>query len=243
MVFPFVLHIALNIYPRITIYYYTVAGKGCQKEGAMNSLMEPFILYAVLFLPGLLPGSAAESAGAFSVSGELIRIAGYNIPSLLLVVYLMSRRQRGHPALRPQSADGLSLAIALPGLLAIALVLSGIAPIFSPVQSSLPVAAPRSILAWFVMVLSCLSTGYLEETYFRHYLSTRFEMGGLPSYLGIGISVILFALCHVYEGLWGTVNAVLAGLLLSLVYRRYGALHGIAWAHGMYNAFVYATGI
>jgi membrane protease YdiL (CAAX protease family) len=192
-------------------------------------------------LPGI--GGAAEGAGAFSVSREIFRIAGYNIPSLLLIVYLMSLRKRGRPVIKPQTADGLSLAIALPGLFGIGLGLSLIAPIFTPDQQSLPVEAPRSLLACILMILSCLSTGYLEETYFRHYLSSRFELGGLPSYLGIGISVLLFSLCHVYEGLWGTVNALLAGLLLSLVYRKYGALHGIAWAHGMYNAFVYTTGM
>jgi hypothetical protein len=38
-------------------------------------------------------------------------------------------------------------------------------------------------------------------------------------------------------------NAFLAGILLSLVYKKYRALHGIAWAHGIYNAFIYLNGI
>jgi membrane protease YdiL (CAAX protease family) len=60
---------------------------------------------------------------------------------------------------------------------------------------------------------------------------------------GILVSTALFSFCHTYEGPWGMINAVLAGLLLSLIYVHYGALHGLAWAHGLYNIFIYANGI
>jgi membrane protease YdiL (CAAX protease family) len=62
------------------------------------------------------------------------------------------------------------------------------------------------------------------------------------SVAGIFVSTAFFSLCHLYEGPWGVINAVLAGLLLSLVYIHYGALHGLAWAHGLYNIFIYASG-
>ncbi|GHV81672.1 hypothetical protein AGMMS49991_02300 [Spirochaetia bacterium] len=94
-----------------------------------------------------------------------------------------------------------------------------------------------------VMVLSCFSTGYLEETYFRHYLLTWFREQGLHSAIGIGISVLLFSFCHVYQGLGGVLNAVMAGTLLGLIYKRYGSLHGLAWAHGLYNIFIYMNGV
>jgi membrane protease YdiL (CAAX protease family) len=145
------------------------------------------------------------------------------------------------------------------------------------------VEAPREPAAWALMILSCFSTGYLEETYFRHYLLSRFrkqkpgirtagpenpdyeaaeaflpaprpEKRGLAAVLGslyaktgpapgILVSTALFSLCHIYEGPWGVINAVLAGLLLSLIYVHYGALHGLAWAHGLYNIFIYANGV
>jgi len=53
---------------------------------------------------------------------------------------------------------------------------------------------------------------------------------------------VLFSLCHVYEGPWGILNAVLAGIILSLLFIRFRSLHGIAWAHGAYNIFVYTMG-
>jgi membrane protease YdiL (CAAX protease family) len=44
----------------------------------------------------------------------------------------------------------------------------------------------------------------------------------------------------VYEGPWGFLNAALAGTALAFVFLRYGSLHGIALAHGLYNLFAYA---
>jgi membrane protease YdiL (CAAX protease family) len=89
------------------------------------------------------------------------------------------------------------------------------------------------------MVLACISTGYLEESYFRFYLFTRFQEGGLGLIKSMGVSSILFALCHIYEGPMGVLNAFLAGVVLYLLMSRRRTIHGLAWAHGLYNVFVY----
>ncbi|GHV81877.1 hypothetical protein AGMMS49991_04350 [Spirochaetia bacterium] len=221
-----------------------------KKEKPVSPLLEPFIIYAVLFLPGLaLGGAFTEVSGDpaigmvhFTISRELARIIAYNVPSFLLIWYLSYKRKKPFLA-KVQSGDFQSLAIALPGLLGIGLAIYVITPIFSPVPPVIAVEAPQGAAAILVMFISCFSTGYLEETYFRHYLLTWFREHGLHSWLGLGISAALFSLCHVYEGLWGTLNAALAGALLGLVYKRYGSLHGLAWAHGLYNAFIYMNGV
>lgn len=173
-----------------------------------------------------------------------MRILGYTIPALLLIGYFLvlrggKARLPGHP----RSADFLSLAMALPGLLATGLFISLVSSVFSTKGASLTVEAPKGPLPVIVMIVSCLSTGYLEEFYFRYYLSLRFKQAGINYVSGIILSVLLFSFCHIYEGPWGVLNAFLAGILLSLVYKKYRALHGIAWAHGIYNAFIYLNGI
>jgi membrane protease YdiL (CAAX protease family) len=224
--------------------------------------MEPLIMYLVLFLPSfasssLPPGELYQ----FTVSRELERILGHNIPSLLLLWYISYVYGRKiFPKIR--SGDFQSMVIALPGLLGIGLgisVLSSIIP--GPDTAVMAVEAPGGIAAWVLIIISCFSTGYLEETYFRHYLLSRFWKrmdkplspdasfcgAGLGTHAGpvpgIVVSVALFSLCHIYEGPWGVTNAALAGLLLSFVYYHYGALHGLAWAHGLYNVFIYANGV
>ncbi|MDR3130608.1 MAG: CPBP family intramembrane metalloprotease [Treponema sp.] len=176
----------------------------------------------------------------FIISEELSRILLFTLPALALIVYLLILRG-GKARLpgSPHSRDFLSLALALPGLLGLSFLISMSSSIFFISPPALPVEAPKGLPAIIVMFLSCLSTGYLEEFYFRYYLSLRFKQAGLTDPFVISLSVFLFSLCHIYEGLWGAMNAFLAGILLSLVYKKYRAVHGIAWAHGLYNAFIY----
>jgi membrane protease YdiL (CAAX protease family) len=200
--------------------------------------VEPLLIYAVLFFPGLNYGEAPSAS--FSIIRELSRVLGYNIPSLLLIWYLSYLKDRfWRPLLRPSFRDLRSLGIALPSLIAAGFLVSFVSSLAAAVPAAPLPAAPRGFAQWLVIVLSCLSTGYLEETYFRFYLLTRLEGAGIPSGAALVFSVLLFSFCHVYEGPWGTLNAALAGALLSLIFLRRRSLHGIAWAHGLYNVFVY----
>jgi membrane protease YdiL (CAAX protease family) len=128
---------------------------------------------------------------------------------------------------------------ALPGLLALGALVSLLGTFFSSPVSVPPIGVPQGPAAFLVMILSCLSTGYLEESYFRLYLFTRFKEGGIGPVKGMIVSSILFALCHIYEGPLGALNAFLAGLLLFFIFIRRQAIHSLAWAHGGYNVFVY----
>jgi membrane protease YdiL (CAAX protease family) len=143
----------------------------------------------------------------------------------------------------PGRGDLYSLLLACPGLLLIGLTISLISPLFAGIPADAGIGAPANIPGWIVMVLSCISTGYLEESYFRFYLLTRLGEWGIKTWELVLISVSLFALCHAYEGPWGVLNAILAGTLLALVFLHHRSLHGIALAHGLYNAFVYALGV
>jgi membrane protease YdiL (CAAX protease family) len=111
-------------------------------------------------------------------------------------------------------------------------------------SSGLP-AAPPALPAgpgqWPAVIVLCMGAGYLEESYFRLYLLSRFTAGGLGPWKSLFLSTLLFALCHVYEGPWGVLNAAAAGLILSLIFLRRKSIHGIAWAHGLYNTAVYVT--
>jgi membrane protease YdiL (CAAX protease family) len=91
------------------------------------------------------------------------------------------------------------------------------------------------------MIPSVLSSAYVEESYFRFYLLTRLEETEPGPLKRVFVSVFLFSLCHIYEGIPGILNAVLAGTFLSFLFLKYRSLHGLAWAHGAYNAAVYIT--
>jgi membrane protease YdiL (CAAX protease family) len=164
----------------------------------------------------------------------------WKIPALVLFLLLLGKSPEGKTALfqgavfRP-ARDFRALALCFPALLLPGYFISFLAAFsgFPP----FPVPLPGSALAWAVVVIASLSTGYLEEAYFRVYLPAQCAHFGL--FAGFWFPILLFSLCHIYEGLWGFINAFLAGFFLSLVYRKTLSLHGIALAHGFYNISVF----
>ncbi|MDR0629369.1 MAG: CPBP family intramembrane metalloprotease [Treponema sp.] len=215
----------------------------------LTSLGTPLIIYFLLFASGLVPQGTYPDSIPFSVRREFTRIFAYTIPSLGCIWYLIYR----HKTLRRFWVQGVSrsrnlmaLGIALLGLGGIGFCISQIGPLlndllapYMQVPSGPRLEAPEGLLAWLVILGSCLGTGYLEESYFRLYLLRCLEEAGIGLRKGVFLSCFLFSLCHIYEGPWGVLQAALAGMVLSLVFIRYHAFHGIALAHGAYNGLVY----
>jgi membrane protease YdiL (CAAX protease family) len=164
----------------------------------------------------------------------------WKIPALILFLLLLGKSPEGKAALREGAVfrparDFPALALCFPSLL-----LSGYLVSFLAAFSGFPpfsISLPGSVLAWAVVVLASFSTGYLEEAYFRIFLPAQCAHFGC--FAGFWFPILLFSLCHAYEGLWGFINALLAGFFLSLAYRKTLSLHGIALAHGLYNLSVY----
>jgi len=213
--------------------------------------MEALILYFVLFFPGAYGFSLpAGEIIPFSALRELSRTLTYTVPSLALLWYLITDK-KGFSSLnlnriKPGKPEVYSLAAGLPGLIIISLFASLLDYFLSqPLGLSAPpkVEGPSTVPGFIVLVFSCLGTGYLEESYFRYYLLTKLETAVPAIPFRIAVSTLLFSLCHLYEGPWGVANALLAGVFLSILFIRYRSIHGIAWAHGAYNLFVYVMSL
>ncbi|MDR2364137.1 MAG: CPBP family intramembrane metalloprotease [Spirochaetaceae bacterium] len=200
----------------------------------MGILLEPLILFCVLFLPGI--GFVSPGTLVFSVNRELSRIMVYNIPSFALMWYVLGLT-RGTRLPKPGIQDLKTALITFPGLLIIGLCGSLGSLFFRDLFLPLSIEPPGNFFQWVVMAFSVLTTGYVEESYFRLYLLTR--LGKTEPGKGVCFSVLLFSLCHVYEGIPGVLNAALAGTFLSFIFLKFRSIHGLAWAHGAYNAAVY----
>ncbi|MDR2618568.1 MAG: CPBP family intramembrane metalloprotease [Treponema sp.] len=230
-----------------SLYYYTAANDGCQKEKTAFTLLEPLILYFVLFFPASAAQGSAEAgvlAGSipFSSIRELSRTFSYTIPSLALIWYLvLEKKSLGLEGKRrkPGFRDIYPFVLGFPALILIGLGISFLISLFSAFPAPLRIEAPGEASGWVIMAFSCIGTGYLEESYFRFYFLEKLEETGTCLWVRVLLSVLLFAFCHIYEGPWGVLNAALAGCVLAFLYEKFRSLHGIAWAHGAYNAFVY----
>jgi membrane protease YdiL (CAAX protease family) len=209
----------------------------------MNTFIEPLILYAVLFFR-ISSGSPLPEEIEFSLAVEIARIFLYNIPSLALVWYLLlkvkSLKEWGVSL--PGKKDIIPAALAFLALFLIGLTISTVSQFFTEIDSGPRFLPPGNIIAWIILILSCFSTAYLEESYFRFYLLSKREEIGIGYHRAILVSTLLFSFCHMYEGPWGLLNAALSGILLAFIFLRYHSLHGIAFAHALYNVVVYAIG-
>jgi membrane protease YdiL (CAAX protease family) len=208
----------------------------------MFAFIEPLILYAVLFFRisagAITPGETA----AFSAAAEVARIVLYNIPSLALVWYLLLKVKNAKEwgISLPGRKDLIPFALTLPALALIGLTISAGSRIFETAPTeTFHLAPPQDGASWTILVISCISTAYLEESFFRFYLLSKREELGLGPHRAVLVSSLLFSFCHIYEGPWGFLNAALSGVLLAFFFLRFRSLHGIACAHALYNVLAF----
>jgi membrane protease YdiL (CAAX protease family) len=190
----------------------------------------------------------------FPVKDHLSIIFTFNIPFLILLRYMLIDaefkrgfyRTDGRIRLPSLSARVRGFIIpslfTLTGLFAIALSLTFLSFKAGYAQKAPFLAAPRTLLDFFVLILSCLSTAYLEEGFFRFYFLEKCAALGKNIAFAAALSALCFAAFHLWEGFWGTCNALCAGIFLSAVYLKTKSLHVIALAHTAYDIFVYTAG-
>jgi len=200
-----------------------------------NALFIALALFFVLFFP--------LNPDFISLTGDIFHSLFWRLPAIILVLLLgkelsekcdVKKPPAVSAAFRP-ARDFSVLGIALP-----VLCLLGFLASFCADRTGFPVPAlirPSGAAAWVAVVLACLTTGYLEEAYFRVFLPVHCAV--LGKWGGFWLPVLLFSFCHIYEGPWGFINALLAAVMLSLVYKKTSSLHGIALAHGLYNMAAY----
>jgi membrane protease YdiL (CAAX protease family) len=208
----------------------------------MGIYIEALILYILIFLHGslsLFTGSRAESAN-FSATAEIVNIFAYLIPALMLIWHLIIKTQKIEMwVLRPGKKDFLSFFITFPCLLITAFSVTFIGSYIGGSTGNTSLNLPSSGIEWILLFITCFLSAYLEESYFRFYLLTKREELNLNAVSSLVFSVILCAVCHLYEGPWGFLNAVISGAIFGFVFLRYNSLHGIAVAHALYNISIF----
>jgi membrane protease YdiL (CAAX protease family) len=225
-------------------------------DGVFNHpLFIPLVIYALFFSPdsGSIAGLFApgtEAAPDFSAYNEAFQLLAFYIPAAALVLYFCFKDK---PALMAKSESfGISsrfLRFALAALFCTAalLLICGLAAfaesLFSAAEPLAPevkrIASPSTPAGILLMTASCIAAAYLEEGFFRVLLYGRLLVSGLKKAPAILVSSLLFAACHLWEGLWGVAGAFLSGLFLSILFGRKKSLNVVAFGHALYNITVY----
>jgi hypothetical protein len=209
----------------------------------MGIYIEALILYILLFLSGSvaqISGTTIYIAG-FSATAGTIRVFLYTITSLALIWYFILRSKKHYLlSLRPGKKDLVSCFITFPGLLITGFIIAFLSSHTSTGETvQIVMNSPSNVTEWILLCTICILSAYLEESFFRFYILERRQELNLSAASALALSVVLFSICHIYEGPWGFTNAVISGAFLGFMYLRYNSLHGIAIAHGLYNISAY----
>jgi uncharacterized protein len=205
--------------------------------------LEPFLLFSVLFLPGFILQSSGMEGDLFDSVAFNFTTLVISLPHIGLILYMIWQKPRG------ASHFGLH-ALTLPRIGQGILAFLGVYILLIPLSILLSVLSGTSIeglnpVHWRVsnplllplIFITCLTTGYREEIFFRSYLLTIFEDAGTPPWIAAILSSLLFSGGHLYQGVPGFLVALVLGLYFSWWYFRKRDLHTIALAHGFYNFF------
>jgi membrane protease YdiL (CAAX protease family) len=182
------------------------------------------------------PQAAAGIPGASDVSAAIYYSLLFRLPGLFIIARLSGTAD----FFRFGRRDIGCFAPAFP-----AVFLCGFAVSLTARASGLfpaePLLLPDGAANLAGAIFSAVTAAFLEEGYFRAYLIPRLQKAGAGVRESAAASVLLFALCHIYEGPWGALNAAAAGAVLSFFFIRYRSFYGVALAHALYNACAYAV--
>jgi len=208
----------------------------------MGAYIEALILYIIIFFSqsGIIGSGAAGGSfetASFSAYPVIINIFLFCIPSLALIWYLIYKSWKiEYWIVRPGKKDSACFLFTFPLLLITGFSVSFISAFTGGFQGqAMPVSVPSSVTGWALICVLCVLSAYLEESFFRFYLLSKREELNLNAPSALAFSTSLFAICHIYEGPWGFLNALLSGLLLGYMFLRHNSLHGVAAAHALYN--------
>jgi membrane protease YdiL (CAAX protease family) len=207
----------------------------------VTAAKELALLFAVLFLPGMLGQSIGVDPSAFTQIAYLVQVLAISIPQILLVLAVSDLRRPGTAEQMgwhlPRARD---LPPAFAGLIGawIAALLAGL--LAAAITSG---AAASTAVDWVfdryelipLVLLATLAIGYREEIFYRAYLASRAEELGLTPRQLLYAGTLVFGLGHLYQGIGGLLVSVAVGIVFAEVFLRSRSLHGIAIAHGLFN--------
>jgi membrane protease YdiL (CAAX protease family) len=211
------------------------------------------LLFLVFYLPGYLWPDQDIIQNSISLGPYMLQFLIMAVPQILLLLYILQlRTESSGDNLRDNWASFGLLPLRPVDLLYALAIFAGIFTlllIMGLILALLPWGGEALFSEGFrwklrdarlvpVVLLFCLVTGYREELFFRSYLLTRFSRLSLPVAVGIGMSTLLFASGHVYQGFAGFAVAAVQGLYFSILFIRLKNIHPLAIAHGLYNMTV-----
>jgi len=214
-----------------------------QKKLTKISPIEPILLFMVFFLPGFLHQNVGTNPDIFnSLSFNFFYLITV-LPQIFLLLYMIGKK--GNNAFTRYGITALTGKDIRRGIfyfVEVLILMTGVgiafyfaSNIFGLKMSSIPRWTIENPQILPIVFITCLTTGYSEELFFRSYLLTEFisvNKDRVPVALAASL---LFASGHLYEGIGGFISTFIIGIFFSLLFIKNKRLHPLAIGHSLYN--------
>ena len=144
-----------------------------------------------------------EGPVEFSATAQITRLFYFTIPSIALIWYLLlnAKSPREWGISLPKKRDFFALIISLPALILVSATVFFVSSHLDKNSFTGPrLLPPHDFVSWIVLVVSCIFSAFLEESYFRFYLLSKHEDMKINTHTAVLMSTVLFSYCHIYEG-------------------------------------------
>ena len=212
---------------------------------------EPFLLFSAFFLPGYLAQGASIDQALFNDALFNVSFIITGSSQSLLIYYLVMKKNELYPGkygFKPMEPGTVLKSVPVTAGIFVCMVPFILISLFGNPDTA---AALENPVQWHIssftmlplILITCITTGYREEIFFRSYLICTTEQHGFPTVISVLISSGLFSLGHLYQGLLGFLGTFTIGIFLSFIFIRKRNLHMVALGHGLYNFITLALSI
>lgn len=219
-----------------------------KKSEERRGIIEPLLLFAVLFLPSYIGGSRSQTPIDFGDPVFLLRYAAIALPQIAFLFYIISGKEKDHRrALHQYGITTPALQDLWKGFLLFLAILSLSLLSSSVIEHTESQAQKPFSELWKIgsgallpaALASSVLTALREELFFRSYLLVEFErISGKIGFPEILSAALLFSLGHAYQGIGGLFTTGILALILGFRFSRQRRVWETVVAHSLYNSAV-----
>jgi membrane protease YdiL (CAAX protease family) len=201
----------------------------------------PYLFAAVTKITEWLP-SRATPPFAYQMLAGIVYSLQIVMP-VLMIIGLSGERWQSFGIVYPKwIADAFAgCAIWLAGYVACYFALSLLPPLVLQGMASRrapDMEGPTTIAGFVVFAVMHSAHAFAEELVMRAYLITRLERLLSSTWRAVAVTTVLFASCHIYQGIAGTISAAASGLVLAIFFCWLRRLWPVCLAHALHNILV-----
>jgi membrane protease YdiL (CAAX protease family) len=206
----------------------------------------PILVSLAILLPQFVTLVYNPSPGTNIISTEWLATGMIQSASqvlLLAVIIGVSGRSREFGVRKPSPRDIPAAVLIFGGMLLIgslvALIMVKLGFAYLEPATARPELSPLALV--ILAAGFALASAYREELFYRAFLLGSCIQRSAPPAAAVGVSVILFAWGHAYQGPVGMVAAACTGLFLALAWLRGTSVHALSLGHAAYNLGILLT--